>query len=150
MSSQISFEKIIKLILKSFDFDFITNQTTFRQLNVEESVIQGLATIGCQKPLEFQSVVLPRLIGNSGNVYLAANSGAGKTLAVVIAMVNFVDTRINAPQVLCLLPTIEMAAQTRCLVNRIGTQKGVKVCLIDQNHIVGEYYRIQRKFFFHQ
>lgn len=129
----------MKLVLRSTSVDWTSNDTSFRELGIEDSIVEGLATIGIRNPTRLQVVVLPRLMENNDNLYLMTNSGAGKTMVVIIAMLNFVDTTKNHPQVLCLLPTIEMAQQTRFLASRFGAYKGVKVCLIGQTHNVGKY-----------
>ena len=56
-----------------------------------------------------------------------SQSGTGKTAAFVIAMLNRVDTSKNYPQILCLAPTDESAAQMGYIAVKIVRFSTVKI-----------------------
>lgn len=89
MSHPISFKNIMKLVLKSGSLQRISTDTQFSDLGINNEIIKGLATIGHTLPSEFQVVVLPQLMENDENVYLTTNSGAGKTMALIITSTIF-------------------------------------------------------------
>lgn len=139
------FKTVVVKLLKCLPLGHSTDKTTFSELNIHGDVTKGLSRIGIDKPSEFQAVVLPQILEHNGDIYLLSNSGAGKTLSAAIVMLNHIDPTKNVPQVLCLLPTQEMARQISLLVSRIGVDKGVRVCLIGSNQSVGELIVIFKK-----
>lgn len=61
------------------------------------------------------------------NMIAQSQSGTGKTVAFVIAMLNRVDTSKNYPQIVCLSPTDESAAQTGYIAAKIVRSSKIKI-----------------------
>lgn len=77
--------------------------------------------------------MLPILLSDAPKNIVAQNqTGTGKTVASVIAMLNHVDANKNYPQILCLLPTSESAAQTGGIVTKLAQYLPIKLrCVVE-------------------
>lgn len=85
-------------------------ETTFADLNLPEPILQALEKIGYEKPSPIQAESIPLLL--EGHDLLGqAQTGTGKTAAFALPMLANIDVDINAPQLLVLAPTRELAIQ---------------------------------------
>lgn len=78
---------------------------------LKEELLLGIFTVGYTEPSRIQSYVVPQII-NGRDILAQSHSGTGKTGAFLIGALQLVDDKINAPQVIILSPTVELATQT--------------------------------------
>lgn len=106
------------------------------QLNLDNLVLRGIYSFGFEKPSSIQKKALYPMTKNIHNgrrrdITAQAQSGTGKTGAFVIAALNILKNNIEAPQVLILAPTHELADQILNVVENISRyQKDVNPVLL--------------------
>ncbi|MGA2776134.1 MAG: DEAD/DEAH box helicase [Steroidobacteraceae bacterium] len=83
---------------------------SFRELALSEPVLKALADVGYESPSPIQAATIPVLL--SGVDMLGqAQTGTGKTAAFALPALTKIDLTLQAPQVLVLVPTRELALQ---------------------------------------
>ena len=106
------------------------------QLNLDNLVLRGIYSFGFEKPSSIQKKALYPMTKNIHNgrrrdITAQAQSGTGKTGAFVIAALNILKNNIEAPQVLILAPTHELADQILNVVENISRyQKDINPVLL--------------------
>ena len=106
------------------------------QLNLDNLVLRGIYSFGFENPSSIQKKALYPMTKNIHNgrrrdITAQAQSGTGKTGAFVIAALNILKNNIEAPQVLILAPTHELADQILNVVENISRyQKDVNPVLL--------------------
>jgi len=106
------------------------------QLNLNNLVLRGIYSFGFENPSSIQKKALYPMTKNIHNgrrrdITAQAQSGTGKTGAFVIAALNILKNNIEAPQVLILAPTHELADQILNVVENISRyQKDVNPVLL--------------------
>uniref|UniRef100_A0A1B0A5B2 RNA helicase n=1 Tax=Glossina pallidipes TaxID=7398 RepID=A0A1B0A5B2_GLOPL len=99
----------------------VSSVKSFEELNLEPRILQGIYATGFKRPSKIQGTALPFLLAEPPqNLIAQSQSGTGKTVAFVVAMLARVDTKLNYPQVLCMLPTYELAIQTAEVIAQIA------------------------------
>ena len=82
----------------------------FDALGLPETLLEALGVIGYERPSPIQAACIPLLL--EGHDLLGqAQTGTGKTAAFALPLLSRIDTRVDAPQVLVLTPTRELAIQ---------------------------------------
>ena len=84
--------------------------TTFKDLNLPESIVQVVSELGYETPSPIQSQCIPHLL-NGEDVLGLAQTGTGKTAAFALPLLANIDITSKTPQVLVLAPTRELAIQ---------------------------------------
>lgn len=88
----------------------MTQQTTFSDLHLSDSILKALSDLGFEKPSPIQKECIPLML--EGNDVLGmAQTGSGKTAAFSIPFLMKIDPNLKAPQLLVLAPTRELAIQ---------------------------------------
>lgn len=88
----------------------MTQEITFSDLNLNDSILKALSDLGFEKPSPIQSECIPLML--EGNDVLGmAQTGSGKTAAFSIPFLMKIDQNLKAPQLLVLAPTRELAIQ---------------------------------------
>ncbi|MFN9717949.1 MAG: DEAD/DEAH box helicase [Planctomycetota bacterium] len=82
----------------------------FRKLGLSEPIYRAIEDSGYQNPTPIQEQTITLLL-QGRDVVGQAQTGSGKTAAFALPMLQRVDTRLNQPQVLVLVPTRELAIQ---------------------------------------
>ena len=106
------------------------------QLDLDNQVLRGIYSFGFEKPSSIQKKALYPMTKNIHNgrrrdITAQAQSGTGKTGAFVIAALNILKQNIEAPQVLILAPTHELADQILNVVENISRyQKDINPLLL--------------------
>lgn len=96
---------------------------SFADLNLNESLMKGLLSMGFQKPSAIQSKALPMLLppAQPANLIAQSQSGTGKTATFLITILSRIDlTKPDKPQALILAPSRELARQIEGVVRSIG------------------------------
>jgi len=86
------------------------SELSFAELGLDPAVLEAVTAVGYETPTPIQAQSIPALI--SGRHLLGvAQTGTGKTAAFALPLLSRVDSSINAPQILVLAPTRELAIQ---------------------------------------
>ncbi|NXC45011.1 DDX25 helicase, partial [Penelope pileata] len=94
---------------------------TFEELHLKRELLQGVYTMGFNRPSRIQETALPIMVAHPPqNLIAQSQSGTGKTAAFVLAMLSRVRGAERYPQCLCLAPTYELALQIGHLVEKMG------------------------------
>ena len=84
---------------------------SFRDLGLDESVLNAVAAKGFEEPTPIQVLAIPRLLNGDANVIAKARTGTGKTAAYGLPLVQKLREPREKPRALVLLPTRELALQ---------------------------------------
>ncbi|MPY26160.1 DEAD/DEAH box helicase [Shewanella sp. YLB-07] len=87
-----------------------SNEQTFRELGLSEPLLRALDDLGYEKPTPIQAASIDPLMAGK-DILGQAQTGTGKTGAFALPLLNNIDPSINAPQILVLAPTRELAVQ---------------------------------------
>jgi len=89
-----------------------TAETTvrFSDFNLAPQILQVVDEIGYEVPSPIQAESIPQLL-DGRDVLGMAQTGTGKTAAFALPLLSRIDTDLNAPQMLVLAPTRELAIQ---------------------------------------
>jgi len=83
---------------------------SFAQMELKPSLLKALNGLGYELPTAIQSQTIPLLLAGR-DVVGQAQTGTGKTAAFALPLLSNLDLKLNAPQVLVLAPTRELAIQ---------------------------------------
>ena len=84
--------------------------TTFADLALSTPVLNAITRIGYEQPSPIQAAAIPHLL-EGRDILGTAQTGTGKTAAFALPALSNIDLKIEAPQVLVLAPTRELAIQ---------------------------------------
>ena len=84
---------------------------SFRDLGLDESVLNAVAAKGFEEPTPIQVLAIPRLLNGDANVIAKARTGTGKTAAYGLPLVQELRELREKPRALVLVPTRELALQ---------------------------------------
>lgn len=87
-----------------------SNEQTFRELGLAEPLLRALDELGYEKPTPIQAASIDPLMAGK-DILGQAQTGTGKTGAFALPLLNSIDPNTNAPQILVLAPTRELAVQ---------------------------------------
>jgi len=84
---------------------------SFRDLGLDESVLNAVIAKGFEEPTPIQVLAIPRLLAGDANVIAKARTGTGKTAAYGLPLVQELREPREKPRALVLVPTRELALQ---------------------------------------
>ena len=87
-----------------------TDTITFRDLDLNPSLIKILDEVGYESPSPIQAETIPLLL-EGRDIIGQAQTGTGKTAAFALPLINNLDLKQKDPQLLVLAPTRELAIQ---------------------------------------
>ena len=85
-------------------------QMKFSDLGLSDSILSVLDKIGYETPSPIQEQCITHLL-NGEDIIGQAQTGTGKTAAFALPLLDNIDLNLNAPQLLILAPTRELAIQ---------------------------------------
>lgn len=88
----------------------MSDQLTFKDLNLKPELLQVLDKIGYEKPSPIQEASIPHLL-NGEDILGVAQTGTGKTAAFALPLLHNIDCSSPKTQILVLAPTRELAIQ---------------------------------------
>ncbi|MDT9587289.1 MAG: DEAD/DEAH family ATP-dependent RNA helicase [Candidatus Arsenophonus melophagi] len=90
----------------------MTNESkiSFADLGLSTPILSALNDLGYEKPSPIQLQCIPYLLGGC-DVLGMAQTGSGKTAAFSLPLLHNIDITLQAPQILVLAPTRELAVQ---------------------------------------
>jgi translation initiation factor 4A len=98
---------------------------SFDDMNLSQDLLRGIYGYGFEKPSEIQQKgIMP--IASGLDLIAQAQSGTGKTGTFTIGSLARVDPAIKQVQVLCLVPTRELAQQIQIVASQIGNAMGIQ------------------------
>lgn len=107
--------------------------TDFGELGLSDDVLRGIYSYGFETPSKIQRIAVKPMMEHN-DILAQSQSGTGKTGTFTIGSMHHVDPKIQAPQVLVISPTRELAQQTEKVARGIGQflrvsehQMGLKV-----------------------
>ena len=87
-----------------------SSEKTFRELGLSEALLRSLDELGYENPTPIQAASIEPLMAGK-DILGQAQTGTGKTGAFALPLLSNVDSSLNAPQILVLAPTRELAVQ---------------------------------------
>ena len=99
---------------------------TFKELGLNDNIIDGLKIQGILEPTEIQELCIPEVLNNK-DVIGEAHTGSGKTLAFVAPIFQKIDTSKREMQVLILAPTHELVMQIEAQVKLLAENSKIPV-----------------------
>nr|WP_298681238.1 DEAD/DEAH box helicase [uncultured Treponema sp.] len=96
---------------------------SFKDLGLDESVLNAVAAKGFEEPTPIQVLAIPRLLNGDANVIAKARTGTGKTAAYGLPLVQELNGPREKPRALVLVPTRELALQVASEIEsfKVGT-----------------------------
>lgn len=101
-------------------------KTTFEELNLTPTLIEGLAKQSITNPLPIQSLVIPTALENK-DIIGQAHTGSGKTLAYLLPLFEKVDTSLKQTQAIILAPTHELVVQINDQIKLLATNSNLPI-----------------------
>ncbi|UTV29878.1 DEAD/DEAH box helicase [Photobacterium atrarenae] len=101
--------------------------TEFRQLDLADTLLSALDTMGFVAPTPIQAASIPLLLTGT-DALGKAQTGTGKTAAFSLPLLNKLDLDQRKPQAIVMAPTRELAIQVAAEIKVLGQNiKGLKV-----------------------
>ncbi len=88
----------------------VTEEITFDDLALAKPIMQAVLDVGYEQPTPIQAASIPPLLAGE-DLLGVAQTGTGKTAAFALPLLSRLDLTVNAPQILVLAPTRELAIQ---------------------------------------
>jgi len=102
--------------------------TTFSELGIKQSILDGLKDIGFKEAFPIQVAAIPVLLSGR-DVVGQAHTGTGKTAAFAISMLQSIIPK-RGVQGLVVAPTRELAIQITDEITKIGRHTGIKATTV--------------------
>lgn len=103
----------------------------FKQLGLEDHLVQAITDLGFETPSEVQEKTIPLLLDQEGDLVALAQTGTGKTAAFGFPMLQKIDVNSRTTQGLILSPTRELCLQITNEMKLYGKHcKGLNVTAI--------------------
>ncbi len=101
--------------------------TKFRQLDLADTLLSALDSMGFETPTPIQAASIPPLLAGR-DALGKAQTGTGKTAAFSLPLLNKVDLNQHKPQAIVMAPTRELAIQVAAEIKTLAQNiKGLKV-----------------------
>ena len=116
--------------------------TTFEELGIKKSILDGLKEIGFEAPFPIQEATIPVLLSGR-DVIGQAHTGTGKTAAYAISMLQKAEPNKRI-QGLILAPTRELAVQITTEFKKFAKHTGIKIVSIYGGQGIGVQHQALR------
>ena len=100
--------------------------TTFKELNLNNNLIDGLKKQNITEPTKVQSLTINKILDNK-DLIVNAQTGSGKTLSYLLPMFEKIDSTKRETQVLVLAPTHELVVQIHNQIELLAKNSGIEV-----------------------
>lgn len=98
----------------------LVSKYRFEDLGLREELLKGVYRMGFFQPSKIQSIALPSLL-RQDHFIGQAQSGSGKTAAYSLGILSRCDEKEKKVQALCICPTVELARQTKEVIEKLGS-----------------------------
>ena len=98
---------------------------TFRELGIEDTLIEKLTEIQITEPTTVQAQAIPELLQGSSLLF-QSETGTGKTLAYLLPLLQIIEKQENQKKevrIVIIAPTIELASQIKTQVQLVTSSK---------------------------
>ena len=96
------------------------SKITWDDFGLKTELLRGIYTYGFEHPSDIQKRSIPHILSGK-DIIAQAQSGTGKTGAFTIGALQSIDTLRDTTQVLIIVPTHELVAQTCTVLNAFST-----------------------------
>ena len=125
MAAKVDIPVIIPEISEKQEVYEVKDYMGFDDMDLPMDLLRGIYAYGFEKPSEIQRKgIVP--IAKGLDLIAQAQSGTGKTGTFTIGSLSRVDVAVKHVQVLCLVPTRELAQQIEIVASAIGNSMGIK------------------------
>lgn len=100
--------------------------STFESMNLKESLVKGMYSLGFEKPSLIQNLAIPHIIKGKDAAF-QSKSGTGKTIAFTIGALQKAEEGVEQ-QIIILSPTRELSNQVGKVVEKLASFINMKVC----------------------
>lgn len=114
---------------------------SFEELGVDPELIEALAAEGIERPTPLQEDAIP-VLRQGNNLLLAAGPGSGLLVAWALPLLERLDDELEAPQVLVLTSTAEVADRLGESLARLASVTGVSVAALGSPWSLPGYAKI--------
>ena len=98
----------------------------FKELGINESLINGLHAQGINSPTQIQEKVIPEMLKRK-NIIAKSETGSGKTLAYLLPIFMTADPGVRSTQAIIITPTHELAAQVNRQAQILSENSGSEI-----------------------
>lgn len=102
--------------------------STFESMGLKSELINGMYTMGLEKPTLIQNLAIPQIIKGKDAAF-QSKSGTGKTIAFALGALQKAETG-KGTQVIIMSPTRELCTQIGTVMTRLASFAQLKVCLV--------------------
>lgn len=102
------------------------NKMNFKELELNDNLINTLKNIGITNPTPIQQQSIP-LINEDKDIIAEAATGTGKTLAFLLPLFNKINPNSKETQALILTPTRELAIQITAEANKLKESNNINI-----------------------
>lgn len=99
---------------------------TFKELNINNQIINGLQKEGIHSPTHIQKATIP-LISENKDLIAEAVTGSGKTLAYLLPSFERIDVGLKDLHTIVLVPTHELAVQINNVIKNLASHSDYPV-----------------------
>lgn len=85
--------------------------TAFKNLGIDDDLLQGIAALGFETPTPVQELVIPTALTTDDDIIALAHTGTGKTAAFGLPLLQRIDPSERGVQALIMCPTRELCVQ---------------------------------------
>ncbi len=103
--------------------------TDFKELGINQNIIQAIEKLGYQHPTPIQAAAIPPLLQGK-DILGQAQTGTGKTAAFGLPLIQRLESHQRYPRGLILLPTRELALQVAHDIKDYARFTGIRVVVI--------------------
>lgn len=116
-------------------------EITFKDLELDEIVLQAIEAKGFEEPTPIQILAIPRLLSGDANVIAKARTGTGKTAAFGLPLVQELRSDTGKVRALILVPTRELAVQVAAEVESFRIEKYPRITVVYGGAPIGQQLR---------
>lgn len=121
--------------------------TTFKELGLNDSLIEGLRKQGIEQPTEIQSNAIPKALENK-DIIGQSQTGSGKTLAYLLPIFQKLDSSKKEMQAIVLAPTHELVMQIEKQIKTLADNSDMPVksiAVIGEVNITRQIEKLREK-----
>lgn len=85
--------------------------TAFKNLGIDDDLLQGIAALGFETPTPVQELVIPTALSSDDDIIALAQTGTGKTAAFGLPLLQRINPSERGIQALIMCPTRELCVQ---------------------------------------
>jgi superfamily II DNA/RNA helicase len=108
-------------------------ENTFRELEIEESILKSLDLLEFTTPTDVQKMAIPKVLEGK-DLIVVSKTGSGKTGAFGIPMLQLLQKKDGGPQALILTPTRELAVQVDRDITAMSKFKDIRTTTVYGQH----------------